>query len=94
MNLRPSLRGFTRSLCGVGRIFPPPHLWQSVGMQSALLFVLLPFAVLVIGGGIVALNAFRNAPEGHEDAEGFHFGARMQPARVQATGEEPLKLAA
>lgn len=61
-------------------------------MQSALLFVLLPFAVLVVGGGIVALNAFRNAPEGHEDAEGFHFGAQLQPARVEET--EHLKLAA
>lgn len=59
-------------------------------MQTALLFVLLPFVALVVGGGIIALNAFRNAPEGHEDANGFHFGAKLRPARTT----EALKLAA
>jgi hypothetical protein len=51
-------------------------------MNSALLFVLLPFVALVVGGGLIALNALRNAPEGHQDADGFHFGTEMQPARA------------
>lgn len=61
-------------------------------MQTALLFVLLPFAALIIGGGIIALNAFRNAPEGHQDGDGFHFGGELQPAHAQNTDE--LNLAA
>lgn len=61
-------------------------------MQTALLFVLLPFAALIVGGAIIALNAFRSAPEGHQDADGFHFGSELQPAHAQSADE--LNLAA
>jgi hypothetical protein len=54
-------------------------------MNSALLFALLPFAVLVIGGTVIALNALRNAPEGSEDAAGFHCEEAAQPARISHT---------
>lgn len=56
-------------------------------MQTALLFVLLPFAVLVVAGGLMAFGALRSAPKGFQDAEGFHFGEEPQPVRVPAATE-------
>lgn len=55
-------------------------------MQAALLFILLPFVVLVAGGALIALNALRNAPEGHETQDGFQFGSEREPARIHTLG--------
>lgn len=54
-------------------------------MQTALLFTLLPFVVLVVGGAVMALAALRNAPEGRETTDGFVFGTEPKPARINPT---------
>lgn len=41
-------------------------------MQTALLTLALLGVVAVVIGGVIAVLAMRNAPEGYEDANGFH----------------------
>jgi len=40
-------------------------------MQSALFYLLGLGAFVLVSGGIIALFALRNAPEGFEDEDGF-----------------------
>ena len=54
----------------------------------------LPFAVIVAALGLplgltVVLSALRNAPEGHEDAEGFHWCAAGSSPSVGFTFIRP-----
>jgi hypothetical protein len=40
-------------------------------MHSALVYLLIITAIVVVVGGIIAVVALRNAPEGYEDENGF-----------------------
>ena len=40
-------------------------------MNTTLVYFLIIFATMVAIGGIIAVAAFRNAPEGFEDENGF-----------------------
>lgn len=54
--------------------------------------LLIPLAILVLlTGAVILALAIKNAPEGYETAEGFHFV--RQPARVRA-GRETARIPA
>ena len=57
-------------------------------MHSTLLIAVASLAALFVTGVIITLNSLRNAPEGHEDADGFHYGDA--PRAKTATESAPL----
>ncbi len=67
----------------------PPGILSGITFTAMSLLIPLAILVLLTGAAILAL-AIKNAPEGYETEEGFHFV--RQPARVRVgrdTGRLP-----
>ena len=69
--------------CVGGRMEGRRDYWQDGDMSSTLLTFLTLASLLFAAAAIITVRAVRNAPEGHEDDEGF------QLSRVQVDGESP-----
>ena len=52
---------------------------HSVPMQNALSAFALVSSLILVVAAVVTFFAFRHAPEGHEDEQGFQLG-RQEPA--------------
>lgn len=55
-------------------------------MQITLTSLALLSGLVLAIGAVITSRALKNAPEGHEDADGFHFGLeKAQPVAVEAS---------
>lgn len=62
------------------RIVVLVQMWQHQPMQITLTSFALVFGLIFVIGAVVTSLALKNAPDGHEDADGFHYGlAKAKP---------------
>jgi hypothetical protein len=60
---------------------------HTVPMQNVLSTFALVSALVLVVAAVVTVLAFRHAPEGHEDEQGFQFGPTPAPVAVEAATE-------
>lgn len=65
-------------------------MWHHQPMNFITSLALLSGLVVAIGAVVTAF-ALKNAPEGHEDETGFHFGReQLKPVAVEADHSEAV----
>jgi hypothetical protein len=86
-----ALRAERRREYGVHRMVKNRPMWHLIPMNTAFL-IISSLALLTLGiGGIATFFAVRSAPEGFEDADGFHLVANSKsPASVTSTSSHDL----